>query len=515
MKKWLSLGIIVLSIALIGSGCGKKSVATEENGTITIDWMPQNDAPVDTESPVIKELEAKFGVKFNFIYMDREKEVELLNVRIAGGEIPDVMRRNDTICESFIQQGVLTEISEDLVKEVAPTLYNKTKEYGGEDIWDAVKKDGKLYGIPIISNNGQYHMVSIWRDDWLKNVGIDKIPETLDEAEDAFYKFTRNDPDGNGIADTYGLSANGIKAVFNAFGIHPYEMLWTMGDDGKVILSAALPEMKEALTLLNKWYQDGIIDPEFITGENKGQAWSSAVTFWNGRIGYSMPGMAYHVSPPLFEGNQGSTNYVNFKKIQGDTATYDYGVPLIGPAGKSGAESWGIFGGDFVLLGRNVGTDTPKMRKILEICEELNSDFDTFVLANSGREGYEWEAGTRYHSKLDSKQSAAMGLSTNGILYLPTNFEFVKQVTEPAVTEFAEAYGNIAKEKYVNLVWGGLPSDPLYNSIVKEKIEENIIKFITGARPMSEYDAYMQELNQSGLAQLTQEANEWYAEKYQ
>ena len=44
----------------------------------------------------------------------------------------------------------------------------------------------------------KYHIASVWRDDWLKKVGIDKIPETLDEAETAFYKFRNDDPDGNG-----------------------------------------------------------------------------------------------------------------------------------------------------------------------------------------------------------------------------------------------------------------------------------------------------------------------------
>ena len=47
------------------------------------------------------------------------------------------------------------------------------------------------------------------------------------------------------------------------------------------------PEMKEALERIAKWYQDGVIDPEFVTGENQGGYWALSHSFINGRIGVS------------------------------------------------------------------------------------------------------------------------------------------------------------------------------------------------------------------------------------
>lgn len=515
MKKLKFFVVCLMTAALtlsVLSGCKKTAQDASTDSIIRIDWMPQNDSPVDADSPIVKMYEEKFGVDLNFIYIDRSKETELLNIRIASGEIPDVMRKKDPIYRNFIAQKVISEIPEELIKKVAPTLYENTLKYSEENLWNAAKQDGKLYGMPVLNNSGRYHAVSIWRDDWLRNVGINKIPETISEAEEAFVKFVNNDPDRNGIKDTFAFSTNGINAILNAYGGEPLKDFWMMRD-GKVMHSAVFPEMKDALALLNKWYNQGLIDPEFITGENKGQHFANTPVFWNGRIGYSLPGMAYHVSPPFVEGSLGSSNYNNFHQIQGDDASFTYGVPLIGPNGARGAEQWGVFSGDMVMLGRNVETNSEKMKKILEICEAINSDFDFYILCKFGRKGIDYSDDGTYISNLEPKQAHTLGLAQNGILYLGNNLEFVKRSELAAEREFAEKHGNVVKG-YTNLIWGGLPSDAMYKSIVSSKVKENYYAFITGARPISEFDAFVDELNKAGLEQLTKEANEWYKERY-
>ena len=52
--------------------------------------------------------------------------------------------------------------------------------------------------------------------------------------------------------------------------------------------------MKEALTYLRKWYKDGVIDPEFVTGENKGGYKHLSHAFINGKIGMTSMGNYYH-----------------------------------------------------------------------------------------------------------------------------------------------------------------------------------------------------------------------------
>ena len=527
MKKYAKILVIVGFIIITGInlliGCSNRTVDTQndqaqQQEVITINWMPQNDQPVDPESPVVKELERQLNVKFNFIYIDRNKETELLNIRIASEEIPDVMRLRDDRFRAFIQQGVLAEIPEELLKDTAPTFYEVTEKYGGDMAWEYPKEDGKLYGLPLINPNGDYHFVPIWRDDWLRNVGIDKVPETLEEAEEVFYRFVNNDPDQNGKKDTYALSDKGMSTIFGAFGGIPYQSVggsngftWSL-KDGEVIATAVMPEMKDALTLLNKWYKDGLIDPEFISGENKGQGWSSTVTFWNGKIGFSTPGVGYHINPPYSSEDSGSANYQNFKSLQGEKATYKEGKPLVGPKGHFGTERWGTYPGVYMVLGRDVAKDEEKMKKVLEINEKMCSDYDFYMLVRYGIKDLHYKVtdiGVVYTDLTkDNKDKAKLGLNTNGIGYAVTNnVEFHKR-SAIAFCNYLDKHKHT--DNYVNVVWGGLPSYPQYKAAIDKKIKENYFLFITGERSLDEFDKFVDELNKAGLEELTVEANEWY-----
>ena len=65
--------------------------------------------------------------------------------------------------------------------------------------------DGKTYATDrarALGRNG----VTI-RKDWLENLGLEE-PKTIDEFYNVLKAFTKDDPDGNGKDDTYGLVAS-------------------------------------------------------------------------------------------------------------------------------------------------------------------------------------------------------------------------------------------------------------------------------------------------------------------
>lgn len=527
-KKLLSLVLVtVLSMgAFAGCGNAKKTEKTAETADskelITINWMPQNDKPMDETSPVTAAIEKRFNVKLNYIYLDRNKETELLNVRIASGDIPDVMRMStDDRYRTFIDQGALAQIPEDLLKKDAPNLYSITsknaKEGGFNSIWDFPKQDGKLYGIPILNMNGAYSTPTIWRDDWAKNVGVTKIPDTLTAAEDLFYKFVKNDPDKNGKNDTYAISSTFFPVIFGSYlteagdGIH-----WDLVN-GKIVSSVARPETKEVYKLLAKWYKDGLIDPEFITGENKGQYWASSVVFQNGKIGASCPGNSYHVSPPNPDdpNDKGSVNYQNFKSLQ-PNGSYIVSQGLKGPSGKPGkTTTWGSFNGAEMVFGKNV--DKKKMERILQICEAYDSNFDDFLLVQRGIKDQTYSekkvgndmSYSYIGAAADSKATKVLGTDTNGIGYLSgNNFDFTKKLSAYA-DRYADKYAKFATE-YASPIIGTLPSQTQYQDALNKKMTQNHIEFITGKLSLDQWDKQLDELNKAGLTQLTKEANDWY-----
>ena len=511
MKRRITALAIALVVAATASGCGIGKKGAETTGeTMKITWLPQCDTPINEDSPVIAKIEEETGVDLEFIYVDRSKMTELLNVRLASGEIPDVLRTQDSATfTSYVDQGVITDIPEDVLKSKGKTLYEITKQNGGENVWEYGKINGKIYGIPLLSVQAQYSTVPIWREDWLKNVGIDKIPETLEEAEAAFYAFANNDPDKNGQKDTYGLSDKGMAAVYGAFGIQPN--IW-QEIDGKIVYTSVTQNMKEALMLLNKWYKDGIIDPEFISGENKGQYWANTVSMWNGKIGFSVPGAYYHISPAT-DYLTASANYTNFKQIQGDDANYVTAKPFVGKDGRSGTTKSAAFSGAYLNIGRYVKDDSAKMEKIIEINNRLMEDLEFYALALKGikDEHYEIRDGHYFNivdTSKDPQAGAKLGLTSNGIGFiLGNNFDFSKETTVDKY-EYADSVALIPG--YANAVTGALPSSAQYMATISARIQEANILFITGEKSFDEWDAYVDGLYKAGLEQLTKEANDWY-----
>ena len=533
MRKWAYkviklFTLIILAASLESCTATGSYDSVNDTGTstmpapVTIDWKPQNDAPVDNDSPVIKELEKIFNVKFNFIYINRNKETELLNVRIASGMIPDVMILAEDQYRSYIRQGTLMEIKEAFLKEKAPTMYDLIIKNAGEDAFNFAGENGKLYGIPILDPYGEYPFIPIWRDDWLNNVGIHKIPETLEEAETAFYKFARENPDKNAEKNTYALSDTGMGPIFGAFGGIPYFSVgggnlftWTVRE-GKAVATAVLPEMKEALLLLNKWYKAGLIDPEFINGENKGQYWGSSVTFWNGKIGFSCPGQFYQVNPPLNDRDAGSNNYLNFKKVLGEYVSYVPGKPIKGPEGKSGTECWGIVSGNYLVLGKNVTKTEGKYEKIIDIVERLVSDFEVNKLAVFGIKGTTYEIVDGNYTLVGDASTiegmSRLGIAAEGIGQIAANnIEFYKNARK-SYFEYGDKLGGFSTG-YTNSIRYDLPSNGQYRDAVNRMIRESYALFISGEKPLDSFGQFVQELDDAGLLQLTKEANEWY-QKY-
>jgi putative aldouronate transport system substrate-binding protein len=343
--------MLLTGISVYATG---SSVAVTPTEPIVIDWLAYNCyRHPEPDALVIKKMEEKYGVKFNIWFIDEKNWDDALGVRLAAGEMPDYFRiKNSGIVGKYVEQGILAPVTDEMFKQI-PNYVKLIDEYDTDkNIYMDVMIDGKIYALKVINITGSYPTILVWRTDWLRNVGITKMPETIAEFEDAMYKMAKNDPDKNGKNDTYGLSSTAIGVVFGAYGMMPLKQVqkgglhWTT-KNGKLVFSAIQPEMKEPLAMLQKWYKDGVIDPEFITGENKGGYWALSHAFMNGRIGLTGLVMATHWNPPLLEGHNPAVCLAEFIKVNPDAVygeTVEIGKPPVGPTGKSGAHQWGYAG---------------------------------------------------------------------------------------------------------------------------------------------------------------------------
>jgi putative aldouronate transport system substrate-binding protein len=192
-----------------------------------------------------------------------------LSVSLASGDVPDVMRLDQTQFLYMQQSGALRPLNDAYDKWIYPGI-KKMNEDLDNKMLDECTFDGNLYAIPRGEDNSSQANLLWIRQDWLEALNLE-APKTLDDVLTIMRAFTNDDPDGNGEKDTYGLSLRseaygdlmGCYGVYEAFGAYPDR--WIQDEDGKIVNGGVIDEAKEALDWLRSAYAEGLIDPEFAT----------------------------------------------------------------------------------------------------------------------------------------------------------------------------------------------------------------------------------------------------------
>ncbi|WP_132014556.1 extracellular solute-binding protein [Hydrogenispora ethanolica] len=508
-------GLFVISMAWGAPG----SFAKEKR--IKINWVPYSIQPTDPNGEILKWIEEKFNADIDVWNMDESKFDEMVSLRMAAGEIPDFFRISKVAnLGNYVNQGVAAVIPNGYLKKYAPNIYKCIQE-NAPGFMDYGRINGKMYGIPIVSPTNIFHLPLVYREDWLKKVGVAKAPETLAEFEKLMYKFAKEDPDGNGKKDTYGLSNTGMAAVFGAFGV-PLNR-WAKDDyfvkRGNRILNAAVaPELKSALALLHKWYQDGVLDPEFITGENTGGYWALSHAFINSRIGFSCSGNYYHWIPA------GDYSQVtpDGKKIPCDPGAiakeiglvnpamkYAFGMPLQGPNGQRGIFQFNRLM-NFYAFGKQVEKDRAKMARILQIFDfaSASPDLDQRYRAQWGIQGKHWVWVDKEHEEKNflppyDKQDGynhRLGACLWSDMPFPP-----KQMRE----QWAYQHG-LNKYGIESVIQFSLPSMVKYGAQLLKMRDQMLISIITGDKPVEWFDQYVKDYMRAGGAEVEKEVNQWY-----
>ncbi|MCT4544889.1 MAG: extracellular solute-binding protein [Vallitalea sp.] len=533
-KKMTAIFLILVMGIVSMSGCAKEQKADtnktakqnngetkkEKNSTpIKIDWLAYNCyAQPDKNSEIVKKMEEKFNADFNFWFVDDQRWDEVLGVKLAGGDMPDIMRiKNTANISNYVKQGILAEITPEMLAQL-PKFNKNIESVIPADDKSGFKDcyyNGKLYAIkyPIIS--GSYPTILVWRTDWLKKYGIDKVPTTLDEFEDAIYKFALEDPDGNNKKDTFGLSNTVMNAVFGAFGPIPLKefrgtgtqnLFYTIIND-RVEFACVQPEMKDALAKLSKWYKDGVIDPEFITGENKGGYWAVSQDFENGKVGVTGMCLASHWQPPNDDGKVGSV-YDSFMKVNPDAKWKDtvyIGGAIKGPKGKAGTHCWGAFSSAGFAITTKALEDPKKLDTILNIIEQNSSDFDTYVLNRYGIEGKHHKINDKgIYEKMDPYNDLVEGGKVGiDALSIGFNSDFEKKAA-PTKYTFLDKFKT---EGYSDVLVPSTKAAEQYLTDLKTFTLNAYIKIITGEEDIDYFDTFVKEFNKLGGKQIIEEIN--------
>jgi putative aldouronate transport system substrate-binding protein len=137
-----------------------------------------------------------------------------------------------------------------------------------DSAWKGAKKLDTVWGIPSraqLPNPPINYM--FFRQDWLDKLGLE-MPKTTEDVEKILKAFTEDDPDGNGIDDTYGMCYNGsntINQLLLFFGVDSWREEF-QGD--KLVAQAMTDRARQAYIELRSWDKAGYLCHDGIT-DNK------------------------------------------------------------------------------------------------------------------------------------------------------------------------------------------------------------------------------------------------------
>ena len=413
-------------------------------------------------------IEQATNTELEIIQVPTKELANKLNILLASGDRPDIIQcETETMESQLLSAGILLPINEYWDN------YPNIKNGRDEATWDLMRyTDGNIYSIGIKNPNPL--SIIAYRQDWLDKLGLE-VPTTLDEYYKVATAVAKEDPDGNGVDDTFAfggyqnVDTTWFDHIFGAYGALPnYWML----QDGHLVNGSIQPGMKDALVFLNKMYTDGLIDPEFVTDDPK--RWQQKVK--SGVFGAGVTKIH------IFDQNNWSNYYEPF--IQ----AYPEGKHVYGPVLKGGCENpVGIrMASERGWLRTFISKDSKNIDACLRLIDYLMSE-EGNRFAQYGVEGehYKWEG--ELVRLIDDEKTNELDLNKffigNTVLFdhssdeLFDAFEFSHTICTPNpadgifIDELNDIYPKlkeITNTRFIEMIVGETPIDGGFEDFVKE-----------------------------------------------
>jgi putative aldouronate transport system substrate-binding protein len=225
-------------------------------------------------------------VKVTFVPVQRSDAGNKINALFAAGTAPDIVwEYNKVFMDNLYAQGVIQPVG-DYVEQYS-TAYKQYLKDNPDIVPYLMEDDGKMYGISSKRNILGIVNQSLWvRNDWLKKFNM-AVPKTQAEALTFMRRVRDEDPDGNGVKDTWGMGSDySWNTVARTMFGNPFEGF--MIQNGHYVDWASTPAYRDYLAFKAQVYQEGLLDPEYITDTNYTRQRQLLVT---GKIGMLFQGL--------------------------------------------------------------------------------------------------------------------------------------------------------------------------------------------------------------------------------
>lgn len=233
-------------------------------------YMPIMNAAIQhiksyAENPAYQEVQKRTGVTIEFIHPTLGQEQEQFNLMIASGELPDIIQQAYRYPGGGREKGYDDGVYVNLLPYLeawAPDYLNAVNHDRTARMQTYSGTDKVLAFFPLNLNDPIPYYRPIVRKDWLEEFGMD-TPRTLPEYETYFQNILDKKPGVSPFTLKFG-NGNDLGLFMG-----PYDMLggWFQAD-GEVMHYYDHPRYKEFLERMYQWYQKGYLSKDFATLNN-------------------------------------------------------------------------------------------------------------------------------------------------------------------------------------------------------------------------------------------------------
>ena len=378
--------------------------------------------------------------------------------------------------------------------------------------------EGRMYGIPrsrTLARNGFGY-----RTDWCDKLGISE-PKTWDEFYDMCYKFTYEDPDGNGENDTYGLGLDAWSGVYNLIFVNfgcPNE--WGIDANGDLVPAILTDEWKTGLKALRKMYADGLINPDFMDhapGKLRPELLNTGLCGSGFQVLDEMRKVETY-----FEG-------ADVALATPDEPIFSLGGYLLTDSGKNEPHCFPTTGMNnmIAISKKNIQTEE-QLKQVLGFLNDMN-DGEIKLAIDKGFEGVTWDLNDEgYLEMKPTEEIEAAGASTyrNGFNQVIPYFTAPENESEIVEAPYTQAVRILENQLYqddikycVTNYGAGYTSKTLdekggdLNGLIygtADEPEGAIVKYIKGAIDDAGLDEVLNTWKAAGGEQVIKEMNEAY-----
>ena len=463
--------------------------------------MPNNDLPV--YALIMKRL----GITVDWQLLERMTYNETVNIRLMSRDLPDMVVLLDmNIITQMVEDGVFISYDDLNYKDNCPyaqELFSDPDYTPLEKVYRSLYPDKKMYGFGnTVMPRFLYNNILV-NNVWLENLGMAE-PKTIDEFYNMLVAFRDKDPNKNGQMDEIPLAYTGGNvldiALGGAFNLN-FEYGWERNSSGNIVSIYTTNKYRDYLEFRKRLYDDNLIDKE---NRNMTANYELVAADRLGAIGYfgTFQRIISEYSP--YRGPENSRPI--FREI----------IPLAN-----------IYTGNPEIFSRlGTGTGEPMLiltgAKYPEVCLRLSdwlwasSEYD--MLRNFGIEGlsYRMENDIPIPMVPEDYTGSAQFIAFIGGTQPPwTNrqSEYAIGMNNP---QWVRDRAQEIKPYYIDGLMPAVLTIQDQNEINRYSIDVNTYRsemaenFITGRRPLNQFDQYVNEINAIGMERLRQIRAKYY-----